>query len=345
MPNNLHKAKPPYDLLLSQVKNTLIQGQQRIEEEKVRTYWQTGQHIHQHILKHSDRAEYGRQVVVRLVEDLKVDKTTLHDCVNFAKAYPVFPIVRGRVQFKWTHFRALVRMPDEKVRKRFDLEAQRNAWTADELIARIKAEKVVTAATFAEPIPAKAISHDLLKPLRGELYYYRIIRRPDVSTDQDTGLRIDLGFHNFEKLLAQTAAQFAEGDIVTSVPKDGGGYRFTKVPNAGESALFTYEAKVEKVVDGDTFKVRFDQGFGFERTETLRLRGLDCPELSTKQGAAAKIFVQSYIKEAAQIIVRSSRDDKYGRYLADIYLPSREDGGEDVYLNNLLLEKGFAVRM
>ncbi len=31
--------KTPYDILLSQVRNTLIEGQECIEEEKVRTYW------------------------------------------------------------------------------------------------------------------------------------------------------------------------------------------------------------------------------------------------------------------------------------------------------------------
>lgn len=339
----LQKSKTPYDILLAQVKTTLIEGQQRIEEEKVRTYWQTGLHINKHILKYSKRAEYGGQVINRLVADLKVDQTTLKNCVQFAKTYSKLPIGRGRVQFKWAHFRKLITISDEKLRKRLEAETQRNAWTSDELIARIK--EVGTRATYLPHASDKPLTRALLKPIRGELYHYRVIRRPDVSTNEDTGLRIDLGFHNFEKLLTPTATQFVEGDIVTSVPKDGGGYRFTKVPNAGESTLFTYEAKVKKVVDGDTFKVRFDQGFNFERTETLRLRGLDCPELSTKEGVAAKTFVQSYIKEADRIIIRSSRDDKYGRYLADLYIPSREKGDEDIYLNNLLLAKGFAVRM
>jgi hypothetical protein len=32
-----------YSTLLSQLKTVFIQGMQRIEEEKVRTYWRTGQ--------------------------------------------------------------------------------------------------------------------------------------------------------------------------------------------------------------------------------------------------------------------------------------------------------------
>lgn len=343
---SVHKGKTPYDILLSQVRNTLIEGQQAIEAEKVRTYWQTGQHIHKHILKHSDRAEYGSQVIVRLVADLKVDKTTLHDCVNFAKVYPVFPIVRGRVQFKWTHFRTLVRISDEKQRRLLDAEVQRNGWTADELIARIKEQRLLPAAQHSETSPLP-LPQNLLKPLRGELFTYRIVQRPTLGTPAgEQGLLLDLGFGIFRNVEARSLAQFKEGDIVTSRPKDDA-YKFSKKDGATPAGkdLFTYQAYVEKILDGDTLKVRFDLGFDTWMRETLRLRGLDCPEMSTKEGVAAKTFVQSYIKEADRIIVRSSRDDKYGRYLADIFLPSTKEGEEDVFLNNLLLEQNFAVRM
>ncbi len=338
---NLQKVKTPYDILLSKVRSTLLEGQRRIEEEKVRTYWQTGAHIHKHILKYADRADYGGQIINRLVVDLKVDKSTLHETVMFAKAYPDFSIVSGRSQLKWTHFRELVRIADVKLRMSLEEKTQRNAWTADELIARIKSQK---------PQPLKqspklqGSSQELLKPLRGELYHYKIIRRPDVNPGpEDSGLRLDLGFRNLQKLSAKTAAQFEVGDIVTSYPKDGG-YRFTKVSGAGESILFTYEAIVENVIDGDTLKVRFDQCFNFERIETLRLRGIDCPEIDTPAGVAAKNFVLSYIKQSDKIIVRSSRPEKYDRYVADVFIPPRE-ATKDIFLNNLLLETGHAVRM
>ena len=63
----------------------------------------------------------------------------------------------------------------------------------------------------------------------------------------------------------------------------------------------------------------------------------------TMAGKEAKVIVQLYIKEAQRIVVRSSRSDKYDRYLADVYLPGEE--GKDIYLNNFLLEHGHAERM
>ena len=87
--------------------------------------------------------------------------------------------------------------------------------------------------------------------------------------------------------------------------------------------------------------------FGQWHRETLRLRGLDCPELDTKEGVAAKTFVQAYIKEAQTLIVRSSRSDKYDRYLADVFISqgSELDAQTDLYLNNLLLQYNHAKRM
>jgi len=100
--------------------------------------------------------------------------------------------------------------------------------------------------------------------------------------------------------------------------------------------------------------VRLDLGFDTWNRQTLRLRGLDCPELDTKAGQEAKVFVSAQLKSAPFLIVRSSRSDKYDRYLADIFVPAtgnkststeQRESSDEIYLNNLLLETGHAVRM
>ena len=133
-------------------------------------------------------------------------------------------------------------------------------------------------------------------------------------------------------------SSLSKGDFV--------GVNFKK-KSASAKDLYTYQAVVEKVIDGDTIKVRMNLGYDDSYREVLRLRDIDAPELDTKEGQDAKAFVQSHIKEAQMIIVRSSRSDKYDRYLADIFIPSSGESravNGDLYLNNLLLEKGYAKR-
>ena len=156
---------------------------------------------------------------------------------------------------------------------------------------------------------------------------------------------MDLGFGFFRDLTARQLSQFARGDIVETRPfKDP--YKIFKT-NRAPKDLFTYRAYIEKVIDGDTLKVRLDLGFASWKRETLRLRGIDCPELDTPEGRKAKVFVQSCLKDAPSIIVYSSRSDKYDRYLADIFIPrvKEPDPATDIYLNNLLLETGHAKRV
>ena len=352
--------KPPrdYPSLLRQVKATLIEGQRRIEAERVKTYWETGQLIHAHILKHKDRAVYGTEVFKRLERDLNVDLSVLQRCVQFAKTYPRLPNSAGQRNFNWGHYQKLITISDDKKRVSFERAVRDKGWSAEELAERLKEERSSDHRPSApQPVKSRAPSHEPLTPLRGIPYTYQIIDRPDVKSGK-SGLRLDLGFGVFHKDPAIVAG-FAKGDIVASTPakqesshpserkRSAGlppvrdGFKLYKTDRTVKD-LFTYWAEVEKIIDGDTLKVRFDLGFNVEARDTLRLRGIDCPEMSTKEGQSAKIFVQSYIKESDVILVRSSRSDKYARYLADIFI--QRDGEDDIFLNNLLLEKGHAVR-
>lgn len=341
----LQKIKNPYDELLSEVRATLIAGQHQIESMRVKIYWKTGEQIHKHILKYAKRAEYGTEVIGQLAIDLNLDRTILNRCVKFVEKYPKLPISAGRHQFKWSHFRELIGITDDKERKRLEEAIQRNDWTSNELIARIKAQRteVISKTTAAEPDP-KPAKHDLLVPLRGELYTYKIIKRRRVEKPDEEVLSLDLGFGGSLDLSPRLQGQFKEGDFVVST-QNSDKYTYRKKKGTTDKDRFTYRASIEKIIDGDTLKVNFDLGFKTHLSHTLRLRGIDCPEMSTKEGAAAKIFVQSYIKEAQTILVRSFHDDKYGRYLADVFILPPASGKEYLYLNNLLLQNGHAVRM
>jgi len=345
MPNI--KKFEDYRNLLARVRQVLIEGQRRIEIERVRTYWETGDHIHSHVLHYKDHADYGKEVLVRLANDLDVHVSLLRRCLQFRENYPRLPIHAARREFTWTHYRELITIPDRKIRDQLEEKAARSKWSTDELSAQIKSSRKFFHASKTGEVSEASIKSPAkpLTPIRGTLYTYRLVKRPQLGPDKDSGLLVDCGFGNFRDIDPRVAAGFSEGDIVESRPREDA-YKFYKGARTVKD-LFTYAAFVEKVIDGDTLKVRFDLGFDQWFRDTLRLRDIDCPEVDTKEGQEAKAFVQSYIKEAQLVVVRSSRSDKYARYLADVFIPQGEDPDPetDIYLNNLLLEKGLASRV
>ena len=75
--------------------------------------------------------------------------------------------------------------------------------------------------------------------------------------------------------------------------------------------------------------------------QKLRLRDLDCPEMDTAEGRAAKRFTESFLDRGTAVTICTTKPDKYDRYLADVFV---ERDGEPKFLNNALLENGHAVR-
>jgi hypothetical protein len=340
-----------YPALFRRVKETLLEGKKRIETEKIHTRWETGYYIQQHILQNNGRADYGKQVIIKLAGDLDVSEAVLYRCLQFFEQYPDYKKVARARELTWSHYQELLGVPDDKQRLLLEKAITENGLTRDEVRARKKAQRTSGRAEPEKPavndqpsIRTTAdgcqLTVDPLVPLKGTLYTYQIVKRKIISGDFSE-LVVDLGFSNYRDVDARLISNFSDGDVVASVPKDDA-YRFSKSDRTAKD-LYTYAAFVEKVVDGDTLKVHIDLGFETWTRQSLRLRGIDCPELKTKDGDAAKAFVQSHLKACDRIVVRSIKPDKFDRYLADIFLPA-VDGEAEVYLNNLLLEKGFAER-
>lgn len=107
--------------------------------------------------------------------------------------------------------------------------------------------------------------------------------------------------------------------------------------------MYEYKAEVLKVVDGDTIDVIIDLGFSIKTEQRLRLRGIDVYETrlgvktseEEKQlGLEAKEFVENLFAENKDVIVRTEKTDKYGRYVADVTFGEYD-------LRELLIEKGY----
>lgn len=89
-----------------------------------------------------------------------------------------------------------------------------------------------------------------------------------------------------------------------------------------------YKALVVRVVDGDTIDVILDLGFNMSCKQRLRMLGYDAPEtyrpktlLERVRGEKATSYLNELIGDK-EVIVETSKSGKYGRYLANVYLPN-----------------------
>lgn len=103
-------------------------------------------------------------------------------------------------------------------------------------------------------------------------------------------------------------------------------------------------AEVIRVIDGDTIAVEARPWPGQIVEASVRVRGVDTPELrgacdAEKQAAsAAKSYVISLLQPGQTVRLRHISGDKYfGRVVADVELEDERD------LSGLLLRGGFAV--
>lgn len=101
--------------------------------------------------------------------------------------------------------------------------------------------------------------------------------------------------------------------------------------------MYNYKAKITYVVDGDTLDVDLDLGFNVHTHQRLRFARIDAPERYTDAGKVVKAFVEQF--EGCECIIKSDKVGKYGRYIAEIAIPSH--GIEN--LSDLLVEKGMAI--
>ena len=360
-----------YAELRRRVKETLLLSHQRIEREKVLTYWKTGKLIGQHIFAYTrsekiskssralsrrtssssrkvlaqearsavvgasattkNRADYGRRVIERLAEDLEISETVLRRSVQFAQR---FPIPATRQELTWSHYRTLMTIPDPRKRLELADQADRLEWSTKALEAKVKRISEARLLRGHEKKPPL-----LTAPKLGSFYTYRIID-PKTVHSKHAHLLVDLGFVTYleaERFEIPPGKKLASGDLATTVKDRSGIYSLRKAMRQDPEFLFAYQAYVERVIDGDTLKVQIDLGFGILTRQVIRLRGIDAPEMDTQAGKAAKEFVIRELEKEPYVTIKSTRSDKYDRYLADIFYKG------SLYLNQRLLDEGHAA--
>ena len=117
------------------------------------------------------------------------------------------------------------------------------------------------------------------------------------------------------------------------------------------SAENFYKVRLASVYDGDTFKVYLACQYPlFCKKMSVRVNGIDCPELKAKDpcekeiAQQAKRFTETFLKDGP-IILRNCQKDKYFRLLCDVFVrdlrnPTRK---QEKNLSQELLANHLAV--
>ncbi|MDB9847598.1 thermonuclease family protein [bacterium] len=105
--------------------------------------------------------------------------------------------------------------------------------------------------------------------------------------------------------------------------------------------MYRYNAKLDRVVDGDTVDALVDLGFDTWKKVRIRMHGMNAPESRTrdleekKLGLAAKSRLIELLRDG-DFILQSHGVGKYGRCLGTLWI-------EDIDINKTLISEGHAT--
>jgi|TARA_Y100000592_G_C5257969_1_gene215914 micrococcal nuclease len=110
--------------------------------------------------------------------------------------------------------------------------------------------------------------------------------------------------------------------------------------------MYTYKAKLDRIIDGDTVDAHIDLGFDITIHKRIRLAGIDTPESRTRdleekaKGLAAKARLEELLEEK-NFVLESKEVGKYGRVLGTLH--TYPEGNLPVNVNETLVKEGYAV--
>jgi micrococcal nuclease len=114
--------------------------------------------------------------------------------------------------------------------------------------------------------------------------------------------------------------------------------------------LYVYNARLVRVVDGDTIIADVDLGFDTWKRTNIRFYGIDAYESRTRDleekelGIKAKeLLINLFLNSNGNFVLKSMGLDKYGRSLGIVLIPNEEAEGMSIDANQYLVNEGLAV--
>lgn len=103
--------------------------------------------------------------------------------------------------------------------------------------------------------------------------------------------------------------------------------------------MYEYQARIEKIIDGDTFEATVDLGFHTYSRQHFRLENYSAPEISGVEkefGIIAQKKLEELLPVGEIIMLRSAKTEKFGRWLANV---NWESGS----LSDYLMKQGYGL--
>ncbi|MDD3375248.1 MAG: thermonuclease family protein [Candidatus Omnitrophica bacterium] len=334
-----------YQTILKKIKDEIVRGRKTIEEsyrrEVLKTHWNIGQILEQPFVGELGCNSERASMVSKLAKDLNRPRSFFYDLSKFYRFYSSIP----KTSLSWSHYSNLIRVEDEKERKKLEDKAIKESLSALKLYQLIFSEKIEKKKKEENKQLEILAKPGILPCIRGKLYRYRCLFRKGIPCAKAQAL-VDMGFGFLRTINIPDWKSNGSPTPIRSYKNKKGYFvrRATKHPEY----LYTYQATVTRVIDGDTIILNIDLGFDSWIEQKLRLRGIDTPEISSVSGIAAKEYVKKICAKVDFVICKTYKEDKYGRYLADILYHLNEKDPELVaekgtYLNQELIDQGYAV--
>ena len=100
-----------------------------------------------------------------------------------------------------------------------------------------------------------------------------------------------------------------------------------------------WKVKDKSVYDGDTFRAINEAN---EEEIKIRLACIDAPEKKQDMGIASRDYLRSLLNQNPNKLIVVERDrDKYGRVIAEIFIPTGR-GDEEIAINAMMINSGNA---
>ncbi len=322
-------------------------------------YWKIGERLVQVEQDGHIRARYGTRLLEQIATDMsKTNRKgfSVSNLQNMRQVYAAFPIHQLTGELTWTHFVALSMIKDKEERQAYLKKAAGKKWTVEELKNILFRDQVKTISSDNDAVKRLAVAPakgevPRLAFKRGVINAYRVLEPdPDDPLPSGNHLQLDCGFGVARTFRVLARSSGGPGDVVVLAEPAPGAAKVKKITSKDlkvDALLYTYAARVVKVIDGDTLKVKAKLGETERIRKKLRLRKIDAPELDTPEGKKARDFVVQALKDCPWIVIKTYSTDIHDRYLVDVFYLSGCDDPvkialEGKLLNQALLDAGLA---